>query len=324
MVKRFVISFMVLLFLLFLSVSPGYAENSPPLGIMQLSAHVLPEYDTSDVLIIYGIQFSNNSQSDYTGEVRFAVPKGITKPIVIEDTPQATGSDIHIQVRVEDKGEYDEIVWNPTTPIKAMENYPIHLEYYFNPLPGTGQKKFTYTLYSNFDIGQVQVNVFEPLKATEFKMEPAGKFLKKDSEGLNIYSIDPSPLSKGQNLNVEISYIKTDPEPSITPLSATQNAGSSVKQNGSLSSAAVLLPMVGMLALVIVISIKSFNTPSAKETPTQRPKKSIQGNQEQTSSDRIESLYAHEKRKLRQKLLDGEINEETYREILADIERDYN
>lgn len=320
MVRKFSMSLLVIVFTLFSSVSPGYAEVNPPLQISSVDANVMPEYDTSDVLVIYAINFTNSSASDYSGEVRFAVPKGTTNNILLESN--AT-TDSHVQIKVEDKGEYAELVWTPTKPIKVNESYPVHLEYYFNPLPGTGSKEFSYRLSPSSDIGQVQVNVYQPLKATEFKMEPAGKFVKKDSEGFNIYSIDSAPLRKGQNLDVKISYTKTDPEPSLKPPSATQEAGGEVKENGSLSSAAVMLPLVGMLALVILIAIKSFNTPSVVETPTRRPNKSKQANQAKIPSKKTESTFAQEKRKLRQKLLEGEINEDTYREILADIEQDY-
>lgn len=322
MLRRFVIGLIVIVCTLFFLVPSGYAEANPSLQISSVAAHVMPEYDTSDVLVIYAINYVNNSPSDYTGEVRFAVPKGISNSIVIEDTPENTGN-THLSVKEEDKGEYAELVWTPTKPIKAKEGYPIHLEYYFNPLPGTGQKEFTYRLTPSSDIEQVQVNVYQPLKATDFKMVPEGKWVKKDSEGFNIYSLNPSSLKKGLNYDVKISYSKTDPEPSAKPKSATQETVNGGNEKGSLSSMAVMLPMVGMLALVILIAIKSFNTRNVDEAPTRRTKKSIQGNSAQKPSGKTESSFAQEKRKLRQKLLDGEINEETYREILADIEQDY-
>lgn len=321
MVRKFVINFLVIVCTLFFTISPGYAEESSPLQIFSVAAHVMPEYDTQDVLVIYAINYTNKSSSDYNGEVRFAVPKGATNNIVLENNQGSTGNNSHIPVKVEDKGEYAEIVWNPTKPIKANESYPVHLEYYYNPLPGTGKKEFSYRLSPTSDIGQIQVNVYQPLKATDFKMEPVGKFVKKDSEGFNIYSIDPTSLRKGQNLEVKISYTKNDPEPSLKPKSATQESGS--KEKGSLSSAAILLPMVGMLALIILIAVKAFKTPSVDETPTRRSKKTKQANQAQLPAAKTESNYAQEKRKLRQKLLDGEISEETYREILADLEQDY-
>ncbi|MEA5024589.1 hypothetical protein SDC9_20817 [bioreactor metagenome] len=323
MVRRLVISLLVIVLTLSISVVPGYAEVNPPLKISLIATHVMPEYDTTDVLVIHGINFMNNSPNDYSGEVRFAVPKGTTNNIVVENTPESKGNDSHLSVKVEDKGEHAELVWNPTKPIKANESYPVHLEYYYNSLPGTGQKEFTYTLFPISDIDQAQVNVYQPLKATEFKMEPEGKFAQKDSEGFNIYSINTASLRKGQNYNVKISYNKTDAEPSIKAPTSFQTTGSSGKEKGSLSSAAVLFPMVGMLALVILIAIKSFNTPSVDVDSTRRPKKSNPGNLEKKPSSKAESSFAQEKRKLRQKLLDGEISEETYREILADIEQDY-
>lgn len=322
MVRRVGTLFFLIVLILFFSVRPGYAEANPPLQITSVIAQVMPEYDTQDVLVIYAINYSNQSGKDYNGEVRFDVPKGTTNNIVLENSPGSTGNESHIPIKVEDKGEYAELVWTPTQSIKANESYSIHLEYYFNPLPGVGKKEFTYRLIPSADIGQVQVNVYQPLKATEFQMEPAGKLVKKDSEGFNIYNLNPASLKKGQNFGVKISYTKTDPEPSLKPPSATQQASGST-ESGSLSSMAVMLPMVGMLGLVILIGIKSFKPRSVDETPIRRHQKSIQSNPVKTPSDKPESSFSQEKRKLRQKLLDGEINEETYREILADIEQDY-
>lgn len=302
--------FLILAFIL-INAQTVYAENVNPLKITNLEAGIMPEYDTSDVLVIYALNYINTSGQSFSGEVRFQVSKGTTNNIVKETS---TNNDNHIVVRVEDKGEYAEFVWKPTQSIPPNGTYPIHLEYYYNPLPGTGLKSFNYQFKTTIPIEQAKFNISQPLKATDFKMEPAGQLLGKDNQGFQVYEINSSKMNSGDKVDFKISYTKNDPKPSVQPPTGT---GSTTGQTGLTGqtgssqwrSAAVIIPLVVLIAVIVVVIVKARNNfESDDEEDYEEPPK------------KTNNKLAEEKRKLRKMLLDGRITESTYHELLVEIE----
>lgn len=306
-------------------VAPVYAENSTPLKISKLGISVMPEYDTLDVLVLYSLTFQNDSAQPYSGEIRFPVPKGTSSNIVTE---KVNNNDQHLNVRIEDKGDTAEFVWKPLQPIQSKAIYSVHLEYYYNPLPGTGSKTFTYKFQANMPVDQPQVHVYQPLKATDFKMEPVGQALGADSQGFQIYGVNPSTLKTGDKIEVKVSYTKNDPKPSVDPPSASQGATGGAGQTpqsskSQLSSAAIIVPIAAILIGIIVIAAKALtNRENETEIDSQPVRKSNQKSKHGKSSG--ESKFAQEKRKLREMLLNGDLSEDLYRELLMDLEREYS
>ncbi|MDA8210308.1 MAG: hypothetical protein M0021_00270 [Clostridia bacterium] len=306
----------ILLGLVLAYTTPVYAENSGPFKISTLDISVMPEYDTSEVLILYSINYVNTSGQPYNGEVRFPAPKGTTSNIVKET---ATTNDNHLAVRVEDKGDYAEFFWKPSQAIQPNASYPIHLEYYYNPLPGSGNKAFTYQFRATLPVDQARINVYQPLKATNFKMEPVGQLLGQDNQGFQVYGLNSANLKNGDRVDLKIAYTKEDPNPSIQKPGVSGLTGQSGQASGGqFSSAVIIIPLVVLGVIIAIIVVKTFgNREMAREAVNRRV---VQNNREETRDSKL----AKEKRKLRQKLLNGEISEETYHELLMEIEEDYN
>lgn len=320
--KRILVLLAVLCLLLNMA-APAYAENSSPLKISKMGISVMPEYDTPDVLVLYSLTFQNDSTQPYSGEVRFPVPKGTSSNIVTENV---NNNDQHVNVSVEDKGDSAEFVWKPLQPIQPKATYQIHLEYYYNSLPGTGSKSFTYKFVANMPVDQPQVHVYQPLKATDFKMEPVGQALGTDSKGFQVYGINSSSLKPGDKIEFKVSYTKNDPKPSVDPPSASQGAAGGTGQTpatskSQLSSAAIIFPLAAILIGVVLIGVKALRK-SETEVDPEPVRKSNQKRKQIKSQG--ESKFAQEKRKLREMLLNGDLSEDLYRELLADLEREYS
>ncbi|MDA8235292.1 MAG: hypothetical protein M0Z31_10920, partial [Clostridia bacterium] len=298
----------MLLYLVLVYTTPVYAESSNPFKISTLDISVMPEYDTSDVLVLYSINYVNTSSQPYNGEVRFQVPKGMTNNIVKETS---TTNDNHLVVRVEEKADYAEFVWKPSQPIQSNASYPIHLEYYYNPLPGSGNKAFTYQFRATMPVDQAKINVFQPLKATDFKMEPVGRLLGQDNQGFQVYGLNSANLKNGDKVDLKVTYTKDDPNPSVQKPGSSGATGQPAQTGRSqLSSSVIIIPTVALVVIIVIIVVKAFsNREMERETANRRVKS--QNNREESR----ESKLAKEKRKLRQKLLNGEISEGTYHEL---------
>lgn len=320
--RKKMILILTVFLLVFSLVTQASAEGVAPIKISKLVINVMPEYDTQDVLVLYSINYQNDSNQPYSGEIRFPVPKGTTSNIVTEKT---NNSDNHVNVRVEEKGDSAEFVWKPLQPIQPKANYDIHLEYYYNPLPGTGSKAFTYKFQANMPVEQPQIHIYQPLKASDFKMEPVGQLLGTDDKGFQVYGVSSASLKTGDKVEFKVSYTKNDPNPSVAPPSASAgNAGGAVPTNQSsksqLSSAAILIPLAALVIGVGFIAVKALSRNQPDESRNARRSAQRTGRREENLS----SKFAQEKKKLRQLLLDGEISEAMYHDLLIDLEQEYH
>lgn len=302
----------LVLLITMLGVFPVYAAESP-LTMTSAEINVMPEYDTEDVLVIFALNYVNNSAQPYSGEIRFSVPKDIKSNIVTENMHT---SEDHLNVRVENKGEFSELVWTPTKPIEPKAAYPIHLEYYNNPLPGTGSKSFVYQFNAPIEVQKANVIVLQPLKATDFKIEPAANLMGKSNEGFNIYGFERSGLKPGDQIKFAVSYKKDDPNPSVKPPGQNQGSQGQPGQSESsqLATTTVIIPLVFLAAFIIFLVFRSKGQkgPSVRESvvPEMRRERSTPGN----------SKVSQEKQKIREMLLNGDISEDTYLMLVRDIE----
>ena len=325
--------------LLVTGAQPVMAETNPPLKISSMKASIMPEYDTSDVLVLYARTFVNTSEKPYTGEMRFPVPKGSTNNIVKET---ATNNDSHISVKVEDKGSYSQFVWQPAQPIQPGAGYPIHLEYYYNPIPGAGLKAFEYRFPANIPVDKADFSISQPLKSTDLKIEPASPLLGQDKQGFQVYGFTRS-IKSGEEVVLKISYNKTIPNPSIQKPGTVGASQTNTASGSQLGNLGVLLPLAAIIILIGVIGYKAFNkrrddeeeeeeeeeepvrvptkTNKSKTTAKAKPRKS--GGQEQPMGKTNKRL-AQEKRKLRDLLLNGVISEETYHQLIYELEEEYS
>ncbi|MFZ5944069.1 MAG: hypothetical protein ACOYVD_08155 [Bacillota bacterium] len=311
--KKFLLLILMTLYLLFLTAFPLIAEEDPePLVVKDLILHIMPEYDTSEVLVLYSLEFENVSNEQFMDEIRFGIPTGTRSNIVIE-----SGKKEHLQVRTEVEGDNTEMVWKPSEPIKPKSTYSVHLEYYYNSLPGTGEKSFEYILDPGLPLGQTQINIVQPLKSVDFTSRPASEFIQTNSRGFKVYQLTPGPLNKDEQFSLKISYTKTDPEPSIEAV----NGEVDTKGDRS-SSLAILLPIFIIFVFLIVIAYKALTNGNMGKGKQRYKLDKNTNNKGKLNLEKTQ--MAEEKRKLRKKLLDGEITAELYQELLDDIEEDYS
>ncbi len=315
--KKNLLLFTAFLFIMLLQAAPVWAEKDSPVKISNLEVSVMPEYDTADVLVLNTINFINTTDQPFSGEIRFPVPKRTTNNIVKET---ATNNDNHLAVRVEDRGDYSEFVWQPTQSIQPNVAYPVHLEFYYNPLPGTGNKEFTYFYKNSMNTDSMKINLQQPLTAQNFKMEPVGQLLGQDNAGFKVYGFNFTGLKPGDKKDIKISYTKNDPNPSMQkPAANSGQTGAGASGGGGMSTAAIAIPLVALVFLGVIIAVKA--TGSRETHRYNGRKRETKG---KDSGKPFNSKLAKEKKRLRQMLLNGEISEETYHELLMDIEEEYS
>jgi len=90
------------------------------------------------------------------------------------------------------------------------------LEFYYNPFPASGaEKRFTYTLPMPYPVEGLEVDIQQPLKATNFTLDPAPMEHLTDKQGFTYHQFAYHDIAPGQPQAFTISYTKTVPTPSV-------------------------------------------------------------------------------------------------------------
>jgi hypothetical protein len=190
--------------------STGEAAASS-LSIQQLRVQVMPEFDDPRVLVIAQGRLST-PDTGFPLEVTFRVPQGaqINQMAVMNMTTGGTRPQpFDVQP---DEGDSR---WSLVT--YTLDNAHFFYEYYYNPLGRGSDKLFTFALNSLQPITDLLLEIQQPLAARQFALGTAPASTRFDEVlGFTYHQFPVGALAAGADTGVEISYIKTDPVPSLS------------------------------------------------------------------------------------------------------------
>ncbi len=307
-------------------VPSSLAAQGSELAWKDLDLQVWPEYDDPRVLVIYNGTLTNISGKEYRGRVYFNIPKGITVNEIQMACEIVNGGHQCQPYEIEDKGDYQVLSWKLTRPVAPGEDYPVWLEYYYNPLTGSPDKTMTFDYIPYYKTENVKVTVKEPLKSTNFKIDPAPTSTGQDGEGFNNYIYNFQNIDANTPVKLNISYTRSEKKPSVEKANPNTNQQ---KPSDPLGTSAwkkpeVLVP-VALFVIVLIAFIFYSMYYSKNQPPTDRvnrihKKYGGRNNYDSGTKSNASPKTAREKKRIRQLLLDGKISEETYRELIADLE----
>jgi zinc ribbon protein len=230
------------LFLVFLA-SPATkvaAESSD--RIANLSISVWPEYDDPSVLVIYDGQFAD--KDGYPRQVGFLVPSdaNVNATAYGDDNGGYLNTD---PWKTEDAGNgWTRILFNLPRPA-------FHIEFYYNPLQGKTDKTMSFAYKSAQPADTVELEIQQPLKAINFKTEPVAVLQTTRGHDFKYHVFHFSNVTVGQLLSVQVSYTKTDPNPSVASITIPSDATSANATN--IPSSNLLLPAgIGAAGLALL------------------------------------------------------------------------
>lgn len=229
--QLFMIRFIILLMVLF-SATVSFSQEKN-ISISRLAISLWPEYDNSQVLVMY--KGSVSAGVKLPTEIHFNILPGTIDPHVASVT--LTGAHIHDQfdVKVDEKGTYVSFV---------LKEQNFHLEYYFNPFtPGVKDKVFSYSYKTYYPVSNFSYEVQQPLGAFDFKTTPISFQTYKDEKGITHSQVSAGSLAAGETKSVNVSYYKSSTENSLQKLKKKEK-GTNVY---TLISTGVLILLVGLM-----------------------------------------------------------------------------
>ncbi|MBI4594852.1 MAG: zinc ribbon domain-containing protein [Candidatus Tectomicrobia bacterium] len=205
----------------------GQIQNA----IDKITLQVWPEYDDPRVLVMVAGEFRD--KVNYPRKFLFQAPKEAD----INSTCSLTADGTHLSqlYSVNKLEDSREISFNMPEP-------RFHYEYYynpFNPLSESGQKTFDLSFKLPYPVDKLEVEIQQPLKATNFSLTPVSQTSGPDQGGFNAYRYVYNKLEAGQIVPFKVSYTKTDSAPSVKKTSNQSQMGSS-SQPGNKSMIVIL------------------------------------------------------------------------------------
>lgn len=237
--------------LLLLAIAPSPIAAQAPDRIANLSVSVWPEYDDPSVLVILDGEFAN--KESFPKQVVFLVPSTAR----VNATAYGDGQG----------GFFNTDTWKTadagngwTSVIFTLPQPEFQLEYYYSPLQGSPDKKMDFVFNSPNAADQVQVKVQEPLKSSNFKTDPPAEQQTAGGHDFKYHVFNFANVTPGQNLKIQVSYTKSDPNPSIASISVPANSlasDASLNAVASTSSNNLILP-IGIGAGGVALAVLGF------------------------------------------------------------------
>lgn len=235
MLKR-MIWFVLLALALDLTALPAYADE--PLRISSMGVFVWPEYDQPGVLVQYQGEIAGKPDKTNPQEVSFLVPRG---------------AGIGAACSIQPDGNHTSETWKESdaddglTKVAFKISQPeFHVEYYFNPLTGSSDKRMDFSYTAALPADELHLDIQHPLKATNFILTPDTPNTHKDDDGFTYHTYTFKQVAQGQKLATNIAYTKTDPKPSVSGDKKPASASTTLSSEGGINPNQVIVILTAM------------------------------------------------------------------------------
>ena len=170
---------------------------------------VMPEYDDPRVLVIVESTLSQGVKLPL--DVRFLVPDSATNAQIgmACEVVESQGHRCKVY-NTEAKSGYREITYD------VNQSHNLFIEYYYDlNSQDNGDKSFTFDYIPSYDVKHLEIEVKQPLKATNFKIDPSSNNQTTDEQGFKNFVYSYDNVVKEKPISFKVSYNKTDPNPSV-------------------------------------------------------------------------------------------------------------
>ena len=170
----------------------------------------MPEFDDPRVLVIVQGRLAAPG-ADLPVPITFRVPKGaqINQMATMNMSTGGTNPQPY-----DVQSDPDDPRWLLVS--YTLDNAHFFYEYYLDSLVGDVDKQLRFTFSSLQPVGDLLLEVQQPLAATDFVLDPSPAGMQLDQAlDLAFHQIKMGTLAAGQETSVGVSYTKTDPAPSL-------------------------------------------------------------------------------------------------------------
>jgi hypothetical protein len=245
----FTIILTLFLALAFFTQAAQAQTNSGPTGFKNVNLWVYPEYDDPRLLVILQGQITGVNPPTL---VSFLVPSQAEMNSAGSMDAQGNYSGGPPDRKSSQISGWDEISYE-------LKTDTFRVEYYDPVITSQPDKQISYDFRYLYPISDLKVVIQEPTKSTNFNVVPDGT--AGTEGGFRVHYFSYSNLTADTPLHFDISYTKTDPNPSISSPSTTP-AGSN--SHVWIFVTVGIIALAGTGAYVVKSSKKAANVKTAR------------------------------------------------------------
>ncbi len=216
----------------------GFTPLNPGVKVPTVAVQIWPEYDTRDVLVFMNLTLPAGTALPAT--FTYVVPTGARLAGIGEVDPNGNFTYSYTS------GPPPTTVGQDGTIVTiTLKRYlRVQVEWYYNPgVATTGARSFPVSVVIPVDTDKVEIAVQQPLRSTNFSVEPPMGQPVAGGDGFNYVSGTLPALKAGSKITTTIAYTKTDSEPSNSTAVSTPAQKSTSK-----------LLIYILIALVVVVA----------------------------------------------------------------------
>ena len=187
----------------------GFTPLNPGVKVPTVQLQIWPEYDTRDVLVFMNLTLPAGTKLPAT--FTYVVPTGARLAGIGEVDPNGNFTyNYNNGPPPTTVGQDGNVV-----TITLQKYLTVQVEWYYNPgVAVTGARSFPVSVVIPVDTDQVQIAVQQPLRSTNFSVQPPMGQPAANPDGFNYVSGVVPAVKAGSKVTTTISYTKTDSEPS--------------------------------------------------------------------------------------------------------------
>lgn len=218
------------------------AQSEPVIESMEIG--LWPEYDRTDVLVIYRITLS--SEVTLPAQMSLRIPNSAGAPynLAMKDMD---GLLYNLAYTSEIQGDWLKVTF--TTPAAELQ-----LEYYDPELTfDADQRQFEYTWSGDFTVNNLVVAVQQPVNASDMRILPDFGVGTIQEDGLTYYTKTVGSVNAGTPFTVRFGYSKPDDELSFSSQSVQPVQAASGDAAGRVNANDILPWVLGGVGLILVL-----------------------------------------------------------------------
>jgi hypothetical protein len=250
---------LLFLVLLVLVISPGFTlQEQTPVHITRMEIDIWPEYDRTQVLVIYRVQLSRETPLPVRFSIRIPREAGNPFKVAMRDLD---GVLYNVEYSIEPEGTWNQIVLSTSSE-------ELYIEYYDPQLVKTGNdREYELSWFCDYPIDKMVVKIQQPRNSENLWVSPSmGLGELNPNDDLVYLAGDFGALSTGTSIGVALAYTRTGSELSAsnlpvtaaTPVQLNTGMGNTVAkvmnqvlENKGLATAGALI-LGGMILMLLV------------------------------------------------------------------------
>ncbi len=236
----------VAVWLLALCTGAAAAQGQPEID--NLEVVLWPEFDSSDMLVIYRISLSDTTE--LPALVSVPIPAAVGSPLAVAISDNA-GSLFMTPYTMQEAGDWVILTLQASTR-------EARVEYYATLEVEDSIRRFTFDWPGDLDLAEFSYEIQQPFGAEELEIDPPPDASGPGLYGLTYYTASMGPLSAESTASIQLSYVREQSDLSVDLVQQVPPLSRPDTTQGETPDLTEVLTWLGAVLVGILIAVGVF------------------------------------------------------------------